>query len=117
MFKKSACYLSLLLLTAPLVATAEDSDPALVQTTLAQLAVACPKVAASVDFQALLDLQAFYQQNAGQEAWADDERRRALQVQLQQLADDGLDPTRYNLPAQGQTRVLIVSTSPSANAT
>ncbi len=101
MFKKSACYLSLLLLTAPLVATAEDSDPALVQTTLAQLAVACPKVAASVDFQALLDLQAFYQQNAGQEAWADDERRMALQVQLQQLADDGLDPTRYNLPAQG----------------
>lgn len=104
MFKKSACYLSLLLLTAPLVATAEDSDPALVQTTLAQLAVACPDVAVGVDFPTLLDLQAFYQQNAGQEVWSDDERRGALQVQLQQLADDGLDPARYGLPVEGATQ-------------
>ncbi len=101
MFKKSACYLSLLLLTAPLVATAEDSDPALVQTTLAQWVVACPDVAVGADFPTLLDLQAFYQQNAGQAVWADDERRAALQVQLQQLADDGLDPARYNLPVEG----------------
>ncbi len=89
------------MLTAPLVATAEDSDPALVQTTLAQLAVTCPGVVADGDFPTLLDLQAFYQQNAGQEVWSDDERRRTLQVQLQQLADDGLDPASYGLPAQG----------------
>ncbi|ROM72831.1 murein L,D-transpeptidase [Pseudomonas brassicacearum] len=101
MFKKSACYLSLLLLTAPLVATAEDGEPTLVQTTLAQLSVACPEVAAGVDFPTMLNLQAFYQQNAGQAVWEDDERLRSLQVQLQQLADDGLDPTRYSLPLEG----------------
>ncbi|MBT2339795.1 MULTISPECIES: L,D-transpeptidase family protein [Pseudomonas] len=101
MFKKSACYLSLLLLTAPLVATAEDSDPTLVQTTLGQLSVACPAVAAGVDFPTMIKLQAFYQQNAGQEVWSADERLEALQGQLQQLADDGLDPLRYTLPADG----------------
>jgi len=101
LFKKSACYLSLLLLTAPLVATAEDGDPALVQTTLAQLSVTCPEVAASVDFSTMINLQAFYQQNAGQEVWSTDERLEALHQQLQQLADDGLDPARYGLPAAG----------------
>ncbi|WHS63004.1 L,D-transpeptidase family protein [Pseudomonas sp. G2-4] len=101
MFKKSACYLSLLLLTAPLVATAEEGDPALVQATLAQLSVACPEVAAGVDFPTMLSLQAFYQQNTGQAVWADDERLDLLQLQLQQLADDGLDPTRYSLPVNG----------------
>lgn len=102
MFKKSACYLSLLLLTAPLVATAEQSDPARVQTTLAQLSVSCPELAAGVDFPTMMSLQAFYEQNAGQDVWSDDERRMALQAQLQQLADDGLDPARYSLPA-GET--------------
>lgn len=104
MFKKSACYLSLLLLTAPLVATAEEGDPALVQTTLAQLSVACPEVAAGVDFPTMINLQAFYEQNAGQDIWSDDERLAALKTQLQQLADDGLDPMRYSLPAEGSAQ-------------
>ena len=90
------------MLTAPLVATAEQSDPARVQTTLAQLSVSCPELAAGVDFPTMMSLQAFYEQNAGQDVWSDDERRMALQAQLQQLADDGLDPARYSLPA-GET--------------
>ncbi|WP_434657775.1 L,D-transpeptidase family protein [Pseudomonas sp. R3-56] len=101
MFKKPACYLSLLLLVAPLVATAEGGDPAHAQSTLAQLSVNCPELAAGVDFSTVLSLQALYQQNAGQAIWADDERLQALQVQLQQLADDGLDPNRYRLPGEG----------------
>ncbi|WP_335945498.1 L,D-transpeptidase family protein [Pseudomonas sp. G166] len=107
MFKKSACYLSLLLLTAPLVATAEDvsvGEPAPVQVALAQLSVACPELAARVDFPTMMSLQAFYQQNAGQAVWSDDERVMALRAQLQQLADDGLDPTRYSLPAAGTSQ-------------
>ncbi|WP_055136371.1 L,D-transpeptidase family protein [Pseudomonas corrugata] len=102
MFKKPVCYLSLLLLASPLVATAGDvpfGEQAPVQATLAQLSVACPALAAGVDFPTMLSLQAFYQQNAGQEVWSDDERLMALRVQLQQLADDGLDPARYSLPA------------------
>ncbi|MBL0841714.1 L,D-transpeptidase family protein [Pseudomonas mediterranea] len=102
MFKKPVCYLSLLLLASPLVATAGDvpfGDPPPVQATLARLSVACPALAAGVDFPTMLSLQAFYQQNAGQAVWSDDERLMALRVQLQQLADDGLDPARYSLPA------------------
>lgn len=89
------------MLAAPLVVIAGDNDPAPVQTTLAQLSVTCPQVAAGVDFPTMLSLQAFYQQNAGQEVWADDERLTGLRGQLQQLADDGLDPARYSLPAEG----------------
>ncbi|MFL6536472.1 MAG: murein L,D-transpeptidase, partial [Pseudomonas sp.] len=102
MFKKSACYLSLLLLVAPLVATAEDGDPAQAQTTLAQLSVNCPELAGGVDFPTVMSLQALYQQNAGQAIWTDDGRLQALQAQLQQLADDGLDPARYDLPDEGR---------------
>ncbi|MBC3364205.1 L,D-transpeptidase family protein [Pseudomonas sp. SWRI154] len=101
MFKKTACYLSLFLLVAPLVAAAEEGDPALAQTTLAQLSVNCPDLAARVDFPTVMSLQALYQQNAGQALWSNDGRLQTLQVQLQQLADDGLDPARYSLPDEG----------------
>ncbi|EJL04588.1 MULTISPECIES: murein L,D-transpeptidase [Pseudomonas] len=104
MFKASVCYLSLLLLAAPLVATGEDAplaEATPVQGALAQLSVACPTLAAGVDFPTMISLQAFYQQNAGQPAWAGAERLTLLRDQLQQLADDGLDPARYSLPDDG----------------
>jgi murein L,D-transpeptidase YcbB/YkuD len=100
------CYLSLLLLAAPLVVTADEAwfgEPAPVHSTLAQLSVDCPELAASVDFPTMMHLQAFYQQNAGQAIWSDDERLMALRIQLQQLADDGLDPARYSLPIEGSS--------------
>ncbi|MCE0461061.1 L,D-transpeptidase family protein [Pseudomonas uvaldensis] len=102
MFKKSVCYLSLLWLASPLVATAGDvsfGEPVPVSTTLAQLSVNCPTLAAGVDFPTMLSLQAFYEQNAGQAVWSGDERLAALRTQLEQLADDGLEPSRYSWPA------------------
>lgn len=101
MFKKTACYLSLCLLAAPLVALAED--PALapasaLQLTLTQLAVACPALSPRLDASAQLLLQAFYRQNGEQPVWSAEHRLASLQAQLAQVIDDGLDPERYRLP-------------------
>lgn len=103
LFKMRVCYLSVVVLAAPLVATANESwfgGAASVQNDLAQLSTACPAVAANVDFPTMMSVQAFYEQNAGQEIWSDDERLTVLRTQLQQLADDGLDPERYSLPGE-----------------
>ncbi|ROL80758.1 murein L,D-transpeptidase [Pseudomonas protegens] len=104
MFKKTACYLSLCLLAAPLVALAED--PALapasaMQLTLTQLAVACPALSPRLDASAQLLLQAFYRQNGEQPVWSTEQRLSGLQAQLAQVIDDGLDPGRYRLPSSG----------------
>ncbi|KAA6171091.1 L,D-transpeptidase family protein [Pseudomonas marginalis] len=101
MFKKHACYLSLCLLVAPLVATADEvpvepSNP--VQLALAQLSSVCPGLATQLDTTAELRLQAFYQQQGNVGLWSEDGRREALQGQLLLLADDGLDPAHYRLP-------------------
>ncbi|OLF53271.1 murein L,D-transpeptidase [Pseudomonas chlororaphis] len=101
MFKKHACYLSLFLLAAPLVATAQDvpaDHESPVQLALARLPTACPGLAAHLDAPAQSLLQAFYQQQGEQLLWSSSERSAALQAQLQQLADDGLDPIHYRSP-------------------
>lgn len=102
LFKKQAYYLSICLLVAPLVATAQDvptnaNSP--LQLAVAQLPVNCPTVAAQVDAPAQSLLQAFYQQQNNVLIWSDSARLAALQEQLQQLADDGLDPARYAMPS------------------
>jgi len=100
MFKKHACYLSICLLVAPLVATADEVlvvSPAPVQLALSQLASVCPSLATQVDAPGLARLQAFYQQQGDVALWSEGERRTALQAQLLLLADDGLDPTHYSL--------------------
>ncbi|MDQ0653855.1 L,D-transpeptidase family protein [Pseudomonas cedrina] len=112
MFKKHACYLSICLLVAPLVATAQalpaeplpvampaPVDMAPVQQALAQLPSVCPGLAPQIDVAGQLRLQVFYQQQGNAPLWSADERRQALQSQLLMLADDGLDPTHYSLPA------------------
>ncbi|WP_315338351.1 L,D-transpeptidase family protein [Pseudomonas grimontii] len=112
MFKKHACYLSICLLVAPLVATADvlpveplpvttpaPVELAPVQQALAQLPSVCPGLAAQIDAAAQLRLQAFYQQQGNGPLWSAKDRREALHAQLQMLADDGLDPTHYSLPA------------------
>ncbi|KAF1032853.1 MAG: hypothetical protein GAK37_00343 [Pseudomonas sp.] len=101
MFKKHACYLSLCLLLAPLVARADEAPvvpQAPVQLALTQLATVCPALAGQVDAPAQARLQAFYRQAGDVAQWSADDRRAALQAQLQLLADDGLDPAHYRLP-------------------
>ena len=114
MFKKHACYLSICLLVAPLVATADElpvavASPNPVQQALAALPSVCPGLAPHIDDVALLRLQAFYQQQGDTPLWAADERRQALHTQLQMLADDGLDPTHYSLPAPDATANVLCS--------
>ncbi|MFC6338261.1 L,D-transpeptidase family protein [Pseudomonas sp. CCM 7891] len=106
MFKKHACYLSICLLVAPLVAMAEDpviEPPSPVQLALAQLSSVCPGLAGQVDAPGERRLQLFYQQQGNVALWAGNERRSALQAQLQLLADDGLDPAHYPLPVDATT--------------
>ena len=111
MFKKHACYLSICLLVAPLVATADalplealpvttpaPVDLAPVQQALAQLPSVCPQLAPRIDAAALVRLQAFYQQQGNAPLWSAEEPRKTLQTQLLILADDGLVPSYYSLP-------------------
>ncbi|WP_439865012.1 L,D-transpeptidase family protein [Pseudomonas antarctica] len=121
MFKKHACYLSLCLLVAPLVATADElptEQPveavslvaiSPVQQALGQLLSVCPSLAPHIDAVAQSRLQAFYQLQGDVPLWSDDDRRQALQAQLQLLADDGLDPTHYSLPAPDATANVLCS--------
>ncbi|WP_095083130.1 murein L,D-transpeptidase [Pseudomonas sp. Irchel s3h17] len=103
MFKKHACYLSLYLLAVPLVATAQNEladHAAPLPLALTQLAVDCPGLKMRPDASALALVQAFYQQQDQAPVWSGDERLPALQAQLAQLVDDGLDPHRYSLPKE-----------------
>ena len=117
MFKKHACYLSICLLVAPLVATADevlmDALPVIpaspVQQALAQLTSVCPSLAPRIDAATLARLQAFYQQQGDVPLWAAAERRQALQTQLLMLADDGLDPTHYSLPTPDAAANVLCS--------
>lgn len=122
MFKKHACYLSICLLVTPLVATAEAPpleplpvttpapiDLAPLQQALAQLPSVCPQLAPRIDASAQLRLQAFYQQQGDAPLWSADERRQALHSQLLMLADDGLDPIHYSLPAADATANVLCS--------
>ncbi|MCU7645955.1 L,D-transpeptidase family protein [Pseudomonas piscis] len=101
MFKKHACYLSLWLLAAPLVALAEDlpqvpASP--LQGALAQPALACPALAPRLDLPTQQLLQAFYREQGEQPVWSTGARLEQLQAQLAGLVDDGLDPGHYRLP-------------------
>ena len=110
MFKKHACYLSLCLLVAPLVAMADElpvEPPNPVQLALGQLSSVCPDLATQLDTPAELRLQAFYQQQGNAALWSLDDRRTALQGQLLLLADDGLDPAHYRLPDVATTSNVL----------
>jgi murein L,D-transpeptidase YcbB/YkuD len=117
LFKKHACYLSICLLVAPLVATADelpmDAVPVVssspVQLALAQLPSVCPGLAPHIDAAAQLRLQAFYQQQGDVPLWSSDERRQALHAQVLMLADDGLDPSHYSLPTADATANVLCS--------
>ncbi|MDR6161606.1 L,D-transpeptidase family protein [Pseudomonas fluorescens] len=117
MFKKYACYLSICLLAAPFVACADEPLPPLetlptpttelpveprspLQAVLISLAQSCPAIAPRLNGPALSQLQAFYAQQDWMPVWASESARLpALLAQLHLLADDGLNPNRYAVPA------------------
>ena len=102
MFKKRAFYLSIVLLTAPLVAVADplpEGSLSPVQQALSQLPQDCPGLAARVNGAAKQLLQGFYLGQNDQLVWTDNQRLSALQSALGQLADDGLNPDNDKLPA------------------
>ena len=101
MIKKHACYLSLALLVAPLVALADEVpvDPVtLLQVAPTELAKVCPQLAPRLTASTQPLLQGFYQGQSYQPVWSVNGRLSALQAALPQLADDGLDPGHYALP-------------------
>ncbi|MGY2291303.1 L,D-transpeptidase family protein [Pseudomonas sp. SDO528_S397] len=117
MFKKHACYLSICLLVAPLVARADDPlvvSLAPVQLALTQLPSVCPGLAGQIDAPAQVRLQAFYQQQGNVALWSSVDGLAPLQAQLNLLADDGLDPSHYGLPtanASGNVLCEDIATS------
>ncbi|HEX8594406.1 MAG TPA: L,D-transpeptidase family protein [Pseudomonas sp.] len=106
MVKKRAYYLSIGLLAAPLVATAQDGYVDLqspVQLALTQLAVQCPVLASRLDEPAQHLLQAFYQQQGNLPVWTVQGRPSLLEAEIRQLADDGLNPADYSKPGDPAT--------------
>ena len=102
MFKKRAFYLSIALLTAPLVAVADPLQAGAenpVQQALNQLPQACPSLATRISQPKQQLLQGCYQGQGDQPVWSVNGRLGALQAALTQLADDGLDPGNYKVPA------------------
>ncbi|MCY1284212.1 L,D-transpeptidase catalytic domain [compost metagenome] len=66
---------------------------------LDQFPLRCAPLPASLDAAAQAQLDAFYRQRDDQPAWRDAAHLSALREQLALLADDGLDPADYPLPA------------------
>lgn len=97
LFKKCASYLSGLLLTVPLVASASVASGDL-RALLEALPQRCTALPTSLDDAALQRLSNFYAQRDQRWTWNDGGRRRQLQAQLEGLADDGLEPREYALP-------------------
>jgi murein L,D-transpeptidase YcbB/YkuD len=100
LYKKRAVYLSVGLLVLPLVSAGAEPGTVAVsplQLTLEQLPQRCPALPASLDAPAQAVLQGFYRQQQFTQAWSSTGRLGALLVQLEQLADDGLNPAGYQL--------------------
>jgi murein L,D-transpeptidase YcbB/YkuD len=100
LYKKHAVYLSVSLLVAPLVSVAAElvapaQSP--LQLTLAQLPQTCSRMPSSLDAPAQALLAEFYAQQQFAPAWSSATRLEALLPQLEQLADDGLNPASYQL--------------------
>ena len=100
MYKKCAVYLSVSLLVTPLVSVANQfvvPEPNLLQRTLAQLPQACSGMPASLNAPAQTLLTDFYAQQQFASVWSQPARLAALLPELEQLADDGLNPAGYQL--------------------
>ena len=95
MFKKRAFYLSIALLTAPLVAVADPlqvSSASSLQQALSQLPQTCPGLAPRISESMQRMLQGFYQGQNDQPVWTVNGRLSELQGALAQLADGDGQP-------------------------
>ncbi len=102
MINKCTSYLSIALLTLPLVAKATDVPVAASAALRPQLEAQveqCAPLSTSLDQPAQQLLVDFYVQRDGRRAWHDPGRRRQLREQIADLADDGLAPAEYPLPS------------------
>jgi len=100
LYKKCAVYLSVSLLVMPLVSADEGGDTSAIpslQLSLEQLPRTCPALPVSLDVADQTLLQAFYRQQQFTQVWSSPGRLDALLAQLEQLADDGLNPASYQL--------------------
>lgn len=102
MLNKCTSYLSTVLLALPLVASALDVPPTAsedLRPLLERLPERCAPLPASLDETALQLLWDFYGQRDGRPAWQGQEQLQQLREQIAQLADDGLQPSEYQLPS------------------
>lgn len=103
MVNKCTSYLSAVLLALPLVASTLDTlaaDSEDLRPQLEHLSERCTPLPASLDENALQLLADFYKQREGRPAWHKQEQLQQLREQIEQLADDGLQPREYQLPEQ-----------------
>lgn len=101
MVKKYTYYLSVLLLTLPLVAHASSAQLATssdLRPLLENLRTRCAPLPQSLDDNAQHLLLNFYAQRAGLPAWHNSGQLLQLYEQIEQLADDGLPLSNYPLP-------------------
>jgi L,D-transpeptidase YcbB len=93
-------YLSVALLTLPLVAmaTGEPATNTALGHRLAAQVAQCAPLSSSLDQAAQRLLVDFYMQRDGRRAWFEQAQLHELREQLSQLADDGLRPDEYTLP-------------------
>ena len=98
LYKKCSIFLGILLLSSqvgPLQANPQD-----LQHTVQGLPGSCPDVPLR-NAAVQQELHALYQQSAFAPVWVKPEQLTQLSAQLEQLADDGLNPANYPLPALG----------------
>ncbi|SFX72246.1 Murein L,D-transpeptidase YcbB/YkuD [Azotobacter vinelandii] len=99
MYKTCTAVLTgLFLLTTRLALAAPDTLPPgdeALQQQLAQPSLSCASPAVELDAFDQEALSAFYRQLGDQRVWTHDGRLERLLEQLEQLADDGLDPANY----------------------
>ncbi len=100
MINKCTSYLSIALLTLPLVAKAAD-ELAVASVGLSPQLQAqveqCAPLSSSLDQAAQQLLVDFYAQRDGRRAWRDQAQLQQLREQIEQLLDDGLQPSEYPL--------------------
>jgi murein L,D-transpeptidase YcbB/YkuD len=94
LYKKCSIFIGFLLIGAQLapLSAAETMPP-----SAEGLASNCPELFSNFSNEEQLRLQAFYQQRGSHAAWASPVQLERLASQLEQLADDGLNPDNYQL--------------------
>jgi murein L,D-transpeptidase YcbB/YkuD len=102
LYGKTARYLAagcLLAMAAPVHGAGKRVDDS-IRLTFEQRPDACAPQLPAAELQASGELHALYARRAFVSLWQESSRRAALQHELEQLADDGLDPADYPLDRQ-----------------